>query len=123
MKVAISALGSDLDSQVDARFGRAQNFFFIDTKTMKFEVVSNESAGEAMHGAGIQTSQLISKKGVAAVITGNVGPNAFQTLSAAEILIYHAGKMSVLEAVEAFNNGELKQITQSGPAHGGMGGR
>ena len=121
MKIAISALGSDLESQVDPRFGRAQYFIFLDTDTMEFETISNESAGGAMHGAGIQTSQLMSEKGVSAIITGNVGPNAFQTLAAAEINVFTANNISVQQAVDAFKNNELKQISQSGPAHAGMG--
>ena len=120
MKIAISTLGADLESLVDPRFGRAQYFIFFDPETMKFEAISNEGAGGSQHGAGIQTSQLLSEKGVSVLITGNVGPNAFQTLAAAEILIYQAGKISVLQAIEAFNIGELKRITQSGPAHSGI---
>ena len=121
MKIAITAMGTDLESQVDPRFGRTQHFIFINTETMEFEAVSNESAGGVMHGAGIQTSQLISEKGLTKVITGNVGPNAFQTLTAAKINVFHAENVTVREAVETFNNNELEQITQSGPAHAGMG--
>lgn len=123
MKIAISSLGADLESLVDLRFGRAQYFIFLDTETMEFEAVSNESAGGAMHGAGIQTSQLMNEKGVSAIITGNIGPNAFQTLAAAEINMFQANNVSVKQAVEAFKNNELEQISQSGAAHAGMGGR
>lgn len=119
MKIAISALGPDLQAQVDARFGRAQYFIIIDTATMEFEAVSNEST-DAMHGAGIQSGQLMSSKGVSAVITGQVGPNAHQTLTAAGIQIFHSDSITVEQAVEAYNKGQLQQITQSAPAHGGM---
>jgi predicted Fe-Mo cluster-binding NifX family protein len=121
MKIAVTALGTELESRIDPRFGRTQYFIFINTETMEFEAISNESAGGAKHGAGIQTSQLISEKGVAAVITGNVGPNAFQTLAAAKINIFHAENVTVKEAVEAFKNNELERVTQSGPAHAGIG--
>ena len=42
-------------------------------------------------GAGIQSAQLMADRGVKTVLTGNCGPNAHQTLSAAdiEVLIAH----------------------------------
>ncbi len=119
MKVAITAVGSDLQAQIDARFGRAHYFIFIDTDTMELEAVSNDGMNAA-HGAGIQSGQLMSSKGVSVVITGQVGPNAYDTLTAAGIKIFKAGAVKVEQAIEAYKKGELQQITQSGPAHGGM---
>lgn len=121
MKVAISALGQDLQAQVDPRFGRAQNFIIVDPETMEFEVISNTGTN-AMHGAGIQSGQLMSSKGVTAVITGNLGPNAYQTLTAAGIQLFQAGAVTVAQAIDAYNKGQLQPITQMGPAHAGMGG-
>ena len=119
MKIAITALGSDLQAQVDPRFGRAQYFIIIDTETMEYEAVSNSSMNAA-HGAGIQSAQLMSSKNVTAIITGNVGPNAHQTLNAANIKIFQSDKTTVKQAIEKFKNNELKEITKAGPAHGGM---
>lgn len=121
MKIAVSALGDNLQAQVDPRFGRAQFFIIVDTETMDFEAISNVSVNAA-HGAGIQSGQLMSNKGIAAIITGQVGPNAFQTLSAIGIQIYQATGGNVAQAVEAFKNGKLQLITQMGPAHAGTGG-
>jgi len=121
MKIAVTALGNDLQAQVDARFGRAQYFIFIDTDTMEYEAVSNMGMNAA-HGAGIQSAQLMSSRGATAVITGQVGPNAQQTLTAAGIQIFHAGNVSVADAVADFKAGKLQTIVQSAPAHGGMGG-
>ena len=121
MKVAISALGEDLQAQVDPRFGRAQNFIIVDPETMEFEVISNTGIN-AMHGAGIQSGQLMSSKGVTAVITGNLGPNAYQTLTAAGIQLFQAGAVTVAQAIESYKKGQLQPITQMGPAHAGMGG-
>ncbi len=119
MKVAVTALGPDWDSKVDPRFGRAQFFLFVETDTMEVESFHN-SGKDSMHGAGIQSGQLMSDKGISAVITGQVGPNAFQTLSAAGIKIYKSGDVTVKEAVEKFNAGELEEISEMGPAHAGM---
>ena len=121
MKIAVSAVGKTLDSQVDLRFGRCSYFLIVDSENMNFEVMTNEAAG-AMGGAGIQAAQAIANKGVKAVITGNVGPNAFQTLSAAgmEIIIDASGKAR--DAIKRYKRGELRKTeAPSVRSHFGMG--
>jgi Uncharacterized conserved protein len=86
MKICITSEGKTLDSKVDPRFGRCQNFIFFETDTGKFEAQENPSA-QFQGGAGIQSGQLVVTKGVKAVLTGNVGPNAHQVLSAAGISV------------------------------------
>lgn len=120
MKIGISSTGKDLNAEVDPRFGRCNYFLIVDTDTMNFDLISNESA-MASGGAGIQAAQTIAKNGAEIVITGNVGPNAFQTLSAAGIKIYTGVNGTVKKAIEKYKNGELKE-TQSASvgSHFGM---
>lgn len=118
MKVAVTALGTDLNAKVDPRFGRAQYFIIVDTETMEFETISNSSMNAA-HGAGIQSGQLMTSKDISTIITGNVGPNAHLTLTAANIRIYQSGEATVEQAIEKFKNNQLKEITEAGPAHAG----
>jgi len=121
MKLAVSASGGDLSAPVDARFGRCPYFIIVDSETMKFESLANSSMG-AMSGAGIQTAQMIANKGTEVVLTGNCGPNAFQTLSAAGIKIIIGVTGTVREAVERFKRGELDSISQANvQSHFGMG--
>ncbi len=120
MKVAVSAAGGSLEAQVDPRFGRCPYFVIVDIDTMAFEAIPNISAG-AMSGAGIQAAQAIAKKGVQAVITGSVGPNAYQALSAAGIRIFIGAFGTVRDAVESFKNGRLQEATIPGPMGAGMG--
>jgi predicted Fe-Mo cluster-binding NifX family protein len=107
MKICVTSQGDTLASSVDPRFGRCQYFLFIDTDTDDFEAVQNpniESAG----GAGVQSGQLVASKEVKTVLTGNVGPNAFQTLQAANIDVITGMSGTVQEAVEQYKNGKLK---------------
>ena len=110
MKVAVTSQGKDFSSEIDLRFGRAKYLLVIDTETDDFTVHDNELNLNAVQGAGIQTGQNIANLGVEAVITGNVGPNAFKTLSMAGVGIFLAEKQTVSEAMESFRTGKLKEV-------------
>ena len=110
MKICVSALSDNIDAQIDPRFGRCQFFVIVDTDTMSFEALPNTSQS-APSGAGIQAAQNVATKGVHAVLTGNVGPNAFQALSAAGINIITGVSGTVREAVEKFKSGQLQKNT------------
>ncbi len=123
MKVAVSATSDGLDAQIDPRFGRCQYFVIVNTETMSLEALANTAAG-AIGGAGIQAAQTLTNKGVQAVLTGSVGPNAFQALSAAGIKIVTGVFGTVREAVEKFKGGQLQEVNApTAPLGFGMGGR
>ena len=108
MKVAVTSQGSDLNSQVDPRFGRAKNFIVVDTETDEFSVHDNTQNLNAAQGAGIQAGRTVVDLGVTAVITGNVGPKAFTTLQAGNVNVYSGASGTVKEAVEKFKAGQLQ---------------
>jgi predicted Fe-Mo cluster-binding NifX family protein len=107
MKLCVTAEGEDLDSLVDPRFGRCAYFLIIDRDSLEFEVIENGNSSSG-GGAGIQSGQLIASKGVTAVITGNVGPNAFRTLEAAGIDVITGASGRVQEVVDRYKAGEFK---------------
>ena len=107
MKICVTSQGKTLDDQVDPRFGRCQFFIIVDTDTLDFEAVENQSA-QFSGGAGIQSGQLMASKGVKAVLTGNVGPNAFQTLQAGGIKIYTGLSGKIRDVVKKYKGGTLK---------------
>ncbi|MBC7334355.1 MAG: NifB/NifX family molybdenum-iron cluster-binding protein [Actinobacteria bacterium] len=112
MKVAISSTGTSFDSEVDARFGRCPYFIIYDTDSDSFEHIENQARG-AMGGAGIQAAQMLINRGVEAVITGNVGPNAYRVLSSSPLRVYSGVTGTVRAAIERFKKGEL--TLSSGP--------
>jgi len=122
MKIAVSSSGTNLDSQIDPRFGRCAYFVIVNTDDMSFEAFDNE--GIALGGgAGIQSSQFVASKGVGAIITGNVGPNAVQTLYAAGVETFMGQTGSVREAVERYRRGDIKpEGSPNVTDHYGMGG-
>lgn len=121
MKIAISSQGEDLEAMVDPRFGRCPYFIIYDAETKETEGLSNPAL-EAMGGAGILAAQMIADKGVEVVITGNVGPNAFQTLNQAKIKIFGGATGTVKDSLKKFENGELNELSNSSvPRHFGMG--
>lgn len=108
MKICVTASSGGLDAQLDPRFGRCQYFLIVDSDKMDFEVMPNMGA-KTMGGAGIQAAQAVANKGVEVVITGNVGPNAFQTLSVAGIKIITGAFGTVRDVIEMYNSGQLKE--------------
>ena len=113
MKIAITAQGKELSSEIDLRFGRAKWLIVIDTETGDYQVHDNVVNLNAAQGAGIQTGQNIANLGVEIVITGNVGPNAFKTLNAADVRIFLAEKQTVQKAIDSFKAGKLKEVNQA----------
>ncbi|MDY6855299.1 MAG: NifB/NifX family molybdenum-iron cluster-binding protein [Thermodesulfobacteriota bacterium] len=121
MKICVTASGEGLDAKIDPRFGRCQYFTIIDLDTMEFESLQNSSIG-ASGGAGIQAAQFVANKGVDLVLTGNVGPNAYNTLEAADICVITGVAGEVRQAVDDYKSGKLQQPIP-GPsvgAHSGM---
>jgi predicted Fe-Mo cluster-binding NifX family protein len=113
MKILITAQGKEISSEIDLRFGRAKWLIVIDSETGDFEAHDNIVNLNAVQGAGIQTGQNIANLGVEAVITGNVGPNAFKTLNTAGVKIFLAQKQTVAEAIESFKAGKLEEVNQA----------
>jgi len=123
MKVAVTAMGSTLDSAVDPRFGRCSTFVLVETDDMTFEAIENGSRSLG-GGAGIQSAQLMAENKVKAVLTGNCGPNAHRTLSAAGIDVFVGCRGTVSDVVGQFTSGQLQPAAAPNVAsHSGMGGR
>ena len=121
MRICVTAVSDSLEAQADPRFGRCPYFVIVESETMEFEAVPNIASG-SMSGAGIQAAQMIASKEIKVLITGNIGPNAFQALSAAGIRVVTGASGKVREVIEKFKSGELKETNSpTVRGHFGMG--
>lgn len=106
MRIAVTAMGKDLDAALDPRFGRAQNILILDEKGELLEALDNNKNINAMQGAGIQAARTMADHKVEVLLTGHCGPNAFQTLQAAGIKIVVGMSGTVREAFGRFSRNE-----------------
>jgi predicted Fe-Mo cluster-binding NifX family protein len=114
MIICITAAGTTLDSNIDPRFGRSPYFIFFDADTGNAEAIENPNS-QFSGGAGIQSAQVMAQKGVKALLTGHIGPNAFDVLIPAGIDVYIGIKGTVKEAIESFKSGQLPKADSPGP--------
>ena len=117
MKICVTSQGDNLDAQVDPRFGRCQYFMIVDPENLQYEAIRNPNI-DSRGGAGIQSGQFMADRKIKAVVTGNVGPNAFQTLNSAGILVITGASGSVRNAIDTYKKGELKATQE--PTSGAM---
>ena len=107
MKVAVTAKGTLLSSEVDPRFGRAPYILIVDTDTWAVEVVDNSNNANAFKGAGIQAATMVSDKGATVLMTGYCGPKAFETLEAAGVKVVDSITGTVRDAIKIFKEGQV----------------
>lgn len=112
MKVAISSKGTNLEAQVDPRFGRSQYFIIVDPASHVFDVVDNKAAALS-GGAGIQAAQTVVNTGADAVVTGNLGPNSANVLATAGLKIYLGASGTVREALQQLEGGRLQDASKA----------
>ena len=122
MKVVVSSQGADLDAPSSTVFGRCPTFVFVDSETMEFEALPNPAMSQG-GGAGIQAAQFVVEHGAQAVLSGHLGPNAFDVLNAAGVPGYLIPEGTVRQAVEGYSAGKLQPMAGANvAAHAGMGG-
>ena len=120
MKLVLTSKGKSLDSEIDPRFGRCPYFCLLDPATMKAEFYENPALSSP-GGAGIKAAQFVIDTGARALLTQNVGPRAFSTLSAGGVEIYTVESGTLLEAVEKWKKGELKKVGEpTSDIHSGL---
>jgi len=122
MKIAISSTGNNLESELDARFGRCNYFLIVEIENNKikdFKAIEN-TAKDQMGGAGIVAGEIVAKQKVDAIITVNLGPRAFSVFEQFKIKIYQ-GEGKIKNVIQDFLDKKLKELTNAtGPQHVGL---
>ncbi len=119
--IAITSEGPTLDDRVDPRFGRAAGFVIVDPETMDVvQYVDNGSSQAMAQGAGIQAAENVANAGAGVLLTGYVGPKAFDALKAAGISIgQDVDGLTVRQAVEKYKTGDVAMADAANAAAGG----
>jgi predicted Fe-Mo cluster-binding NifX family protein len=126
-KYLVASSGDTLDSKVSGRFGHSPYFLVINPQTMEFKVFQGIGKDEYMQGIGKYVNM-----GIKNVIVGNIGPSAYNEVTASGCSVYICRNMPVREAIKKVENGdvpELKEPTIKESIHsarkagGGRGGR
>lgn len=122
--IAVTSEGPGMESMVDPRFGRAAGFVVVDLTTMEISYVDNGGSQVMAQGAGIQAAENVARAGAGVVLSGFVGPKAFQALAAGGIsVIQDVEGMTVGQAVDKYKRGELTTAdAPNAPAGGHPGG-
>ncbi len=108
MKICITAKGATLESPVDERFGRAPYFIIIESDSGAFEAFQNPYV-DGSGGVGPKAAQVLVSHDAKALVSGAVGGNAREVLSAAGIAMYtYRDGGSVRDAFDKFKAGALE---------------
>ncbi len=106
MKICATSQGDDLNARVDSRFGRCEYFVLFDSDTLDYEIKRNPNA-QGAGGVGVTSAQLMVDWGVDVVLTGDVGPKAFQVLQLAGIKVVTGATGEVGQVVEEYRQGKF----------------
>lgn len=125
VKMAVSSASpGGLDALIDHRFGRCDVFTIIELQGNEIKNVTtiNNPAINESGGAGIFAAQSIADQGCDVVISGRLGPNAFDSLNRLNIQIYMAPLGdNVKKAIDLYIRGELVSFNSpNSPAKSGM---
>jgi predicted Fe-Mo cluster-binding NifX family protein len=113
-KIAISSEGPTLEDWVDPRFGRAGGFVVVELPERKLDYIDNGASQMMAMGAGIETAERMAAAGVEVVLSGYVGPKAFDALTAAGIKICQDVEgITIGEAIENYVAGKYPFATES----------
>ena len=121
MKIAISLdENNGLDSAASTIFGRCPFFMTIDPASKAFEIIENP-ARQASGGAGIQAAQWVLDQGATTIISGNLGPKAFDVLSAGNVTAYRHTGGSAKDVLKALEEDTLEcLLAPNADAHSGI---
>ncbi len=101
MNILITVQDSNLNSNIDPRFGRTPWFIKVNTETREWEAITNTAVHQS-GGAGVSAAQFAVDQKAQAVISGDFGPNASAVLKTGSIRMFKFSP-DVLTGEDALN--------------------
>ena len=105
--VGVTSRGDSSFAEVCDQFGRAYWLMIYSPAECRWYAIDNNQNRNCPNGAGIATAKTMIDAGVQIVLTGETGPKAFRTLSAAGISVVHNVRGFVEDALCDWQNGRL----------------
>ncbi len=113
MKIAVCAKNEGLKSEVDNRFGRAENYVIYDTEEGNAVTIENSAKNEPS-GAGGSATRLLSENKVEVVLAPELGPKAVDAIRAFGIEAYRFNDVKTVEdAINKYKDGSLEKFITS----------
>ena len=112
MKIAIPANGKEMNSSIEAHFGRAAGFLVYDDQKKDSEYILNGQDPGSVQGAGIQAAKRIADAGADILIVANIGPKAYSAITEAGIDIYYADAQSIEETLLSLHENRLEKARE-----------
>lgn len=114
MKVAVTSTGNSLESDISPVFGRCPYFIIADIENGEIKgELTKENPARNVAGAGNKAAEFIANNKVDALISGEVGANAFNILRKSGIKVYKLQSGLVKDNLKLFTEDKLGEITSS----------
>ncbi len=107
-RIVVTSDSKDADGVVSSTFESCRYFLIYDLATKRFKAVVNPYFNQENSGA--KAARFIANRAEEAVITGNIGPVAYQSLDNFNIHVYLVHKTSARDAVRLFLEGGLVYV-------------
>ncbi len=106
MKIALPVKKVSDGYLLSSRFGKAPFFLIFDAKTDEIKVIRNE------YQNGRDIANILSSKGVKAVITYHIGKGAFNHLKNLCMEVYYSDNKNIpyTKVIQQFKEGNLQKI-------------
>ncbi len=110
MKIAVTSLGDNLNSNLSEKFGRCPYFIVYNTDDKSFISLHNEGIN-LQSAAGPKAAETIINENVDILLTGHIGDKAENVLQRSKIKLVTGYKenLSIMEVINNYINQNEKQ--------------
>lgn len=108
MILVFPSSGTDIESDIDQRFGRCPYFVSFNTDSKKVVFAENTQNYQAVQGAGIQSATHVVNMKADVCITTHCGPKAFKVFNVAGVKVVTGIKGKIKDAIADFEKGKMQ---------------